>query len=276
MPFPGVLDGGLDDGGGGLHTTEGQVDDVGAPATGSMDLVLSGPRVQDRVRDAWAGLARVSELGRLEVVVQPRSALCPTGWVGVLRIDETVTVAVPDAGLVGQVRAVFAALPAVDATNPDVVMSHLPGISAVLGPASLYYAQGAVVPPSIDIVVASPAELDDLIGSVSAADLDESGLGEVTSPLFVATDEHGTPIAACGYQQWPARVAHLCVLTNREHRREGWGRAVAAAAIAHAIGEGLLPQWRARPEPSQALARSLRLTERGAQLSLRLVAADRP
>jgi hypothetical protein len=239
-----------------------------------MGPVSSGHGGQDRVRDAWAGLARLSGLARLEVLVQPRSALCPPGWVGVLRIDETVTVAVPDAGLVEQARTVFAGLPTVDATNPDVVLSHLPGVRAVLGPATLYYADGAVVPPSIRTVVASLADLDDLMGSVSAADLDESGLCEVTSPLFVGTDEHGAPTAACGYQRWPESLAHLCVLTHREHRRQGWGRAVAAAAIAHAIGDGLLPQWRARPEPSKALARSLRLTERGAQLSLRLGDAD--
>lgn len=249
---------------------------VGAPTTGSINPVSRGHGDEDRVRNAWAGLAGVSELGRLEVLVQPRSALCPTGWVGVLRIDDTVTVAVPDAGLVGQVRAVFAGLAAVDATNPEVVMSHLPGVSAVLGPATLYYAESGAVPPSIDTVVASLADLDDLMGSVSAADLEESGLCEVTSPLFVATDEHGIPTAACGYRRWPESLAHLCVLTQRKHRRQGWGRAVAVAAIAHAIGEGLLPQWRARPDPSKALARSLRLTERGAQLSLRLGDADRP
>ena len=235
-----------------------------------MDLVSSGQRDDNRVRDAWAGLAQVSQLGRLEVLVQPRSALCPPGWVGVLRIDDTVTVAVPDAGLVGQVTAVFVGLATVDATNPDVVMSHLPGVSNVLGPAILYYAQSAVIPPSIDTVVASLADLDGLLGSVSAADLEESGLCEVSSPVFVATNEHGVPAAACGYQRWPESLAHLCVLTDRKYRRQGWGRAVAAAAITHAIGEGLLPQWRARPEPSKALARSLRLTERGAQLSLRL------
>jgi hypothetical protein len=240
-----------------------------------MATVSSGERDQDRVRDAWADLARVGELRRLQVVVQPRSALCPEGWVGVLRIDDTVTVAVPDAGLADQIRPVFAELSAFDATNPDVVMGRLPGVFEVLGPAALYYAQDALVPPSMDTVVASLADLDDLMKSVSAADLDESGLCEVTSPLFVVTDEHGTPIAACGYQRWPQGLAHLCVLTSGKLRRQGWGRTVAAAAIAHAIGQGLLPQWRARPEPSKALARSLRLTERGAQLSLRPGDTDR-
>jgi hypothetical protein len=34
--------------------------------------------------------------------------------------------------------------------------------------------------------------------------------------------------------------------------------------------DGLLPQWRARPEPSRRVARALGFRELGAQLSIRL------
>jgi len=49
---------------------------------------------------------------------------------------------------------------------------------------------------------------------------------------------------------------------------DGHARRAAAAATRQAITENLLPQWRARPPASQALARSLGLIELGAQLSL--------
>jgi ribosomal protein S18 acetylase RimI-like enzyme len=92
----------------------------------------------------------------------------------------------------------------------------------------------------------------------------------VTSDLFAIYDEVGQLAAVCGYEHWPARIAHLCVATAPQYRRRGAGRKVSEAAIASAVAEGLLPQWRARPEASKMLARSLGFEELGLQMSVRL------
>jgi hypothetical protein len=115
----------------------------------------------------------------------------------------------------------------------------------------------------------SGSEVRSLFQAAPPDELDESGLLTVTSPIFGSRSPTGALAAACGYRRWPNEVAHLCVLTHPAHRREGHGRRAAIGAIRRAIDDQLLPQWRARPRASQELARSLGLTEVGAQLSLR-------
>jgi RimJ/RimL family protein N-acetyltransferase len=79
-------------------------------------------------------------------------------------------------------------------------------------------------------------------------------------------------MAAAGYRDWPCGTAHLCVLTAAEARGRGLARVAASAAVAHAISEGKLPQWRARPEASRRVARALGFRELGSQVSIRLSA----
>jgi predicted GNAT family acetyltransferase len=67
-------------------------------------------------------------------------------------------------------------------------------------------------------------------------------------------------------------VAQLSVLCGDRRRGRGLAGVVAAAAVAEALGEGLLPQWRARPPASRRVARRLGFRELGTQLSLRLAA----
>jgi GNAT superfamily N-acetyltransferase len=80
--------------------------------------------------------------------------------------------------------------------------------------------------------------------------------------------EKGAIVAACAWRAWPSRIGHLRVLARPGYRRQGLAQAVAAPAIEEAAGEGLLPQWRARPAASQQLAQSLGLVRLGAQPSL--------
>ena len=68
----------------------------------------------------------------------------------------------------------------------------------------------------------------------------------------------------------PRRTAHLSVLTAAAARGRGLARATASAAAAHAIAEGRLPQWRARPEASRRVALALGFRELGSQVSIRL------
>ncbi|WP_433289367.1 GNAT family N-acetyltransferase [Micromonospora sp. CA-244673] len=89
--------------------------------------------------------------------------------------------------------------------------------------------------------------------------------------MFVVRDGAGVA-AAAGYRQWPRSVAHLCVLTSSRFRGRGLARAVASAAVAEALQNQLLPQWRARPEASRRLARRLGFHELGSQVSIRISA----
>lgn len=97
---------------------------------------------------------------------------------------------------------------------------------------------------------------------------------EITSPAF-AVLEHDQVVAAAGYRDWSRGTAHLSVLTAAAARGRGLARAAASAAVAHAIAEGKLPQWRARPVESRRVACALGFRELGSQVSIRLAARRR-
>jgi len=94
---------------------------------------------------------------------------------------------------------------------------------------------------------------------------------EITSPAF-AVREHGQVVAAAGYSDWPCGTAHLSVLTAAAARGRGLARAAASAAVARALEEGKLPQWRARSWESRRIARAVGFRELGSQVSVRLAA----
>jgi hypothetical protein len=231
--------------------------------------------VSARVAAAWAGLAGVEHLTRFQVLVRPQSLLCPPGWIGVLRIHECVTAVAPTEHLATVVTDALSDLAPEDTTSPEVIRERLPAIADVLGPAGLYYpiepVHGGFTSPRVDVVPA--AQIADLLATGPPSDVEESGLAHVTSDVSVVRDDRGDVIAACGYRTWPESIAHLGVLTRADRRSLGFGRAVAVDAIGRADSEGLLPQWRARPAASRALATAIGLREVGAQLSVRLAIA---
>jgi len=141
-----------------------------------------------------------------------------------------------------------------------------PAALAYLDPADLRPAPGQGA--AARIVASSPA-LRRLLAETDTADADESGMAEITSPAFVISEDDRI-IAAAGYRDWPGRVAHISVLTAMHARGRGLGGAVAAAAVAHALSQDKLPQWRARPQGSRRIAGRLGFRELGAQVSIRL------
>lgn len=220
-------------------------------------------------RRAWARLAGLTDLGGVQVVVDAESHLGRRGWIGILAIDRTVTACVPRPDLARPVAAALRALTAQEATTPHIVRPHLPPTRAVLGPASLFYPpDGFGIGQVSGVEEVSRDDLQDLCQAVVPDELDDSGLAEITGSLFASRAPDGSLAAVCGYRRWPNEVAHLSVLAHPHHRRQGHATRAATAAIRRAIAENLLPQWRARPPASQALARSLGLIELGAQLSL--------
>ncbi|MBB4697566.1 hypothetical protein BKA14_007714 [Actinoplanes abujensis] len=227
-----------------------------------------------RVRSLWVELAGVPASGSedKDVIVSPRSRLCPPGWCGIVDLGSVAIVTAPDA------RSAAALRPALSTAD---WLTRLP-VAEVLGPATLLYCDGESFRPAsgpadfvrgvdeatADQVVALPAAHPDVVAlraGVSADEDGEAGLADITSQAFVVRGK-----AAAGYEVWPRATAHLSVLTAIEWRGRGLARLVASAATADALSKGLMPQWRARPEASRRVARGLGFREFGTQLSIRL------
>lgn len=220
-------------------------------------------------RRAWARLAGLEDLGGVSVVVGANPHFGRPGWIAILALDGTVTAAVPRPDLVDPVAAALADLDPRGAITPGIVRPRMPPTRAVRGPAALFYPPAAFAPgEATGVEVVPAADLGGLFRAVPPDDLDESGLAEVTGPVVVARAASGEIAAACGYRVWPNGVAHLCVLADPHHRRQGHARRAATAAIARALDERVLPQWRARVPASQALAQALGFVEMGGQLGL--------
>jgi GNAT superfamily N-acetyltransferase len=93
----------------------------------------------------------------------------------------------------------------------------------------------------------------------------------MTSPVSVIR-AGGRVVAAAGYEVWGGELAQVGVLTDPRYRGRGLGTAVASAAVARAVGAGLVAQWRARPAivGSRRIARTLGFVDVGWQLMVRL------
>lgn len=229
-----------------------------------------------RAREAWCEMAGVPMAfpagGGLDVAVSAGSLLCPPGWVGIVALGDAAIATVPSAGSVAMVRAVLRRLPVAELTAVGRLRALLP-VTEVLGPVSLAYLDERhfrpVASDDVPVVPGEPADLAALLAAVPADDADECGLADITSRAFVVRRGQGV-LAAAGYRRWPGRVAHLGVLTRADQRGRGLARAAASAAVADALANRLLPQWRARPEPSRRVARALGFRQLGAQLSLSL------
>ncbi|WP_328475039.1 GNAT family N-acetyltransferase [Actinoplanes sp. NBC_00393] len=235
----------------------------------------------DRAQRLWVDLARAPVVFKdlsVDVAVSPRSLLCPAGWIGIVGLGNAVIAAVPDDDTAEIVQRALGALPATAVTDPAVVSRRLPA-TEVLGPATLAYCDVAGFRPAgsraVQTIPAGDIEVGALLARVPDEDVDESGLAEITSPVFVLRAGLEV-VAAAGYRRWPSSIAHVSVLTVPAERGRGCARVVATAAVTHALEVGLLPQWRARPQASRRVARALGFRELGWQLSMRLLPAGAP
>jgi GNAT superfamily N-acetyltransferase len=231
----------------------------------------------DRARALWIELAKVPvefpAAGQLTAVESADSWLCPAGWVGIVVLDGAAIATAPDAATAALLR------PLTPDTSLDRLRSALPIVDA-LGPASLAYLDEPDFQPTephrrteanrssgaVRVVRAEPVDLAPLL---AAEDAGESGLDEITSDPYVVR-AGGRVVAAAGYRLWPTGVAHVGVATDPAYRGRGLAGVVASAATADALRNGLLPQWRARIEPSRRVAARLGYRELGSQVSVRL------
>ncbi|MFF4341222.1 GNAT family N-acetyltransferase [Kitasatospora sp. NPDC001540] len=230
-----------------------------------------------RAAGLWEGLAAEPVVlpapGAAAVVVSPRSGLCPPGWVGLLTLGGAVLATAPDARRAELLRTALRSCPEA-ARDTARLRAALP-VGRILGPAALaYLAPDALVPqaPAPGTVRRLPPDhpaLRELEAGVTEEERGEAALGYITSPAFAVLRGERV-LAACGYRTWPYETAQFSVLTAPDARDRGLARTAAAAAAAHALAAGLLPQWRARVPASRRVAARLGFRELGTQLSAEL------
>ncbi|MFE7531816.1 GNAT family N-acetyltransferase [Kitasatospora sp. NPDC057542] len=233
-----------------------------------------------RAQGVWQELASVpvsfGAAGDVDVVVSPRSRICPRGWAGIVLLGGAAIVTAPSEEAAARIRKAVAELPADQLTDLEAVGRALPN-GEFLGPAGLAYvaAEGfrpAAAPAGLRVEEGAGGyfDLGDLEQVAGTADADEAGLDEMSSPAFVVRVD-GQVVAAAGYYEWPGRAAHVGVLTAPAWRGKGLARATGSAAVRHALAQGLLPQWRARVPASRKVAVALGFSELGSQMSFELV-----
>lgn len=243
---------------------------VGLDRTPAAALTARARKLWECLAGAAAGFSSV-----VSVVVSPGSYLCPPGWAGIVVLGAAALATAPDHETARFVEQALSGLPAAALTGTEVLRHRLP-VAEILGPAALAYLNSARFRPQPGNAVTTPLGLDhpgfrQFLLAADTDDVEESGIKEITTPAF-AVREHGQVVAAAGYRDWPCGTAHLSVLTASAARGRGLARAAASAAVAHAIEEGRLPQWRARPEASRRVAQALGFRELGFQVSIRLAA----
>ncbi|MFF3697293.1 GNAT family N-acetyltransferase [Streptomyces sp. NPDC002221] len=230
-----------------------------------------------QAQGVWETLAAVPvslpPMRGLNVVTSPASQLAPSSWAGIVVLGESTIVTTPTDRGAQVLRRLLAGMATSSLTSSEAVQAVLP-VNEVLGPAVLGYVsrdgfRPAPADRSIEQLASGHPDLMALVKSVSPEDAGESGMDEITSAAFVVR-KGADVVAAAGFQVWHAAAAHLCVLTAPEERGRGLARQVASAAVAQALADGLLPQWRARPLASRNVARALGFRELGSQLSIRL------
>ncbi|MFF8916842.1 GNAT family N-acetyltransferase [Streptomyces sp. NPDC015032] len=235
------------------------------------DLLLN------RARELWAELAdapvEFCPSGGAKVVVAPGSRLSPSSWTGVVRIGDAVIVTAPSARAAGMVAEAARRMSHNELVDIARLRSVLP-VRDVLGPASLFYlGRDGFLPAhegtEVEQLPIGDGGLAALPARSGKEEAGESGLEDISSPAFCLR-RGGEVVAAAGYRSWPLSVAHLSVLVAPQCRGRRLARAVASAAVAHALDAGFLPQWRARLRPSQRVAVALGFQELGTQLSVLL------
>ncbi|MGI5336903.1 GNAT family N-acetyltransferase [Streptomyces sp. CA-181903] len=230
----------------------------------------------ERVRESWAELAgapgRFPPEGGVNVVVSPRSRLCPASWTGIVVLGDAALVTAPSGRTAELMTGVAGKLPRQALVDADRLRGVLP-VRDVLGPASLFYLDRAGFRPARPAAVEEIPRDDDRLAALAARageqDAGESGLEDITSSACVLRDGDDV-VAAAGFRAWPGSVAHLGVLVAPGRRGRGLARTVASEAVARALGAGYLPQWWARSHPSKRVALALGFRELGTQLSVRL------
>lgn len=140
-----------------------------------------------------------------------------------MTLGDTALITAPTDRAAAAVRTALDGLPTTRLTDPATVTGLLT-VSDTLGPATLaYLTPEDLRPPAstgtpTEQLPSGHAALRALSEEAGETDAGESGLEEITSPVFVVRDGRARVLAAAGYAHWPRDTAHLCVLTAPDAR----------------------------------------------------------
>lgn len=237
---------------------------------------MTGQPLVDQAQALWLSLvgpgAGFCREHQVDVLPTEDSPLCPPGWVGIVRMADRLLVTAP-AEQALRVQDRLNSLDLDDCTDPESLPGKGFDVIETLGPASLAYVEPiefkAVHTADVVRRPASDPAIGRLLAAVPSAEAGESGIADLDSTAFLVRGGGGF-VSAAGYRHWPAGAAHVCLLTATKQRGEGLAHATASAAVAAALAEGLLPQWRARSDESRRIAAALGFRELGSQFSFRL------
>jgi RimJ/RimL family protein N-acetyltransferase len=193
--------------------------------------------------------------------------------VGIVVINGAVLITAVSPAAAHQLDCALRTLALDEVTDVSALSAVLP-IAEVQGPAWLSYLAQQDLPmrhgdQAVERLPSGHRDLTRLRDAASQDEVDESGLAEITSDAFVVR-QAGEVISAAGFRRWPCNVAHMSVLTAALARGQGRATKAACAAVEEALGQDLLPQWRARPASSRRVSARLGFQELGKQLSIRL------
>jgi hypothetical protein len=217
----------------------------------------------------WATLAGASQFpdaGAL-LITNSASKLCPAGWSGIVAIGDAILATAPNDVVAGRLEPVLRDLP----PSGDWSGAFVDAV-AVRGPAQLAYLD-RMANDSVDERV-EPARVDDdlvaaFFARVPKRDLEEAGIDACTS-LLACIRRDDRIVAAAGYRVWLDAIAHMSVVVDPQYRGQRLATSAATSATKHALGDGLIAQWRAQPAASKAAARKLGYVPLGQQVSVKL------
>ena len=218
---------------------------------------------------SWLG-CRLEEIASGAVRVAPCSETCHQ-QIFLFRRGLTciVSVADPSGGrLIGEVKSIVKDRPVGEVFDDGFWKEQLGGrVQRIVGPAHIGYAdesdfQSAASAEARVLDDNDEGELRRLATACEEPEWEHSGIEFARRPVF-GCFEGDTLVAAASYEVWGARIAHVGVVTHPAHRGKGFGKSVVAGICRHALGEGLILQYRtlAANAPSVAIARSLGFQE---------------
>jgi RimJ/RimL family protein N-acetyltransferase len=141
-------------------------------------------------------------------------------------------------------------------------------IEKIIGPAFIGY--GTL--DSLDLRNAQRAQRfssREAIGRLQAAcqpdEWDHGGSEPHSERTFGVVDHANELLALSGYEIWDGSIAHISIVTHPGQRGRSFGRAAVALAAQHALGAGLVPQYRTLRQnaPSMSIAKRLGFIEYG-------------
>jgi hypothetical protein len=176
---------------------------------------MQPPTPTSRSRAAWEGLAGVPVTfsPAVPVAVSPASRLCPSGWVGLVVVGDAGIATAPtpqaaqtvqqalgaqalasgiDAGLLSA-GLLSAGLLRAGLLSAGLLRTRLP-VAEMLGPAILAYLDPGEFRSQQREAVIEPIhprarDLRQFLAVTGSGDLEESGIGKITSPAFVLREQ---------------------------------------------------------------------------------------